>query len=358
MFVFPRSWFEFESFVLQNFSDDGKCGESNWRAAGNKGKRKSRLDETGLEIAGCRHAIAQWAVNMFRGEIYGYSNYIHVHKMIPNNVKYIWQDIICKYYIWQDIICKYWKWAVKASKSDESNAHEIKPALSVMHAKAHNWTCQVHWYCGRTVAKGSAYSTGEEVEQINSYLSRLANTTKYMLPESREELITEHALAWNKRKICDLSSSLCKRYAKYIEAQENTRKELDEMVSGVNLSPNHVDFLQWKSEVQRIAKEMESSFFTYLAEEEELYVLTSSLTDTSLLTSNVNISCVETEDYLSALSKKIIQRYSTVEDKRKRVKSLTAKLCRDITADVLLDRGKKLFLESALKCLKNELEML
>lgn len=103
---------------------------------------------------------------------------------------------------------------------------------------------------------------------------------------------------------------------------------------------------------------MESSFFTYLAEEEELYVLTSSLTDTSLLTSNVNISCVETEDYLSALSKKIIQRYSTVEDKRKRVKSLTAKLCRDITADVLLDRGKKLFLESALKCLKNELEML
>ncbi|XP_046861275.1 uncharacterized protein LOC124454529 [Xenia sp. Carnegie-2017] len=120
---------------VRNFSDDGKCGESNWRAAGNKGKRKSRLDETGLEIAGCRHAIAQWAVNMFRGEIYGYSNYIHVHKMIPNNVKYIWQDIICKY----------WKWAVKASKSDESNAHEIKPALSVMHAKAHNWTCQVLW---------------------------------------------------------------------------------------------------------------------------------------------------------------------------------------------------------------------
>ncbi|XP_046862799.1 uncharacterized protein LOC124456384 [Xenia sp. Carnegie-2017] len=103
---------------------------------------------------------------------------------------------------------------------------------------------------------------------------------------------------------------------------------------------------------------MESSFSTYLAEEEELYVLTSSLTDTSLLTSNVNISCVETEDYLSALSKKIIQRYSTIEDKHKRVKSLTAKLCRDITADVLLDRGKKLFLESALKCLKNELEML
>lgn len=30
---------------------------------------------------------------------------------------------------------------------------------------------------------GSACSTGEEVEQINSYMSRCGNTTKYMLPE-------------------------------------------------------------------------------------------------------------------------------------------------------------------------------
>ena len=35
----------------QNFTDDGKCGETNWRAAGNKSKRKTHLDETGLEIA-------------------------------------------------------------------------------------------------------------------------------------------------------------------------------------------------------------------------------------------------------------------------------------------------------------------
>ena len=178
MFVFARSWFEFESFVLQNFSDDGKCGESNWRAAGNKGKRKSRLDETGLEIAGCRHAIAQWAVNMFRGEIYGYSNYIHVHKMIPNNVKYIWQDIICKY----------WKWAVKASKSDESNAHEIKPALSVMHAKAHNWTCQVHWYhvffimnAGCVLIRISMFTLSIVYSDINEFLINKNFQTRLIL---------------------------------------------------------------------------------------------------------------------------------------------------------------------------------
>lgn len=59
------------------------CGESHWRAASNKGRKTAKLDETDLEIAGCRHGLAQWAVNMYRGELYGYANYIHVKKMIP-----------------------------------------------------------------------------------------------------------------------------------------------------------------------------------------------------------------------------------------------------------------------------------
>lgn len=42
--------------------------------------------------------------------------------------------------------------------------------------------CQVIW--GGRLQDGSACSTGEEVEQINSYMSRCGNTTKYMLPES------------------------------------------------------------------------------------------------------------------------------------------------------------------------------
>ena len=30
----------------------------------------TNLDETGLEVAGCRHALALKALNMFRGEMY------------------------------------------------------------------------------------------------------------------------------------------------------------------------------------------------------------------------------------------------------------------------------------------------
>lgn len=43
------------------------CGESHWWAASNKGRKTAKLDETGLEIAGCRHGLAQWAVNITRG---------------------------------------------------------------------------------------------------------------------------------------------------------------------------------------------------------------------------------------------------------------------------------------------------
>ena len=38
--------------------------------------------------------MAQWAVNMFQGELYGYANYIHLKKMIPAGVKYFWEDIV------------------------------------------------------------------------------------------------------------------------------------------------------------------------------------------------------------------------------------------------------------------------
>ena len=45
-----------------------------------------------------------------------------------------------------------------------------------------NFIMQVIW--GGRWQDGSACSTGEEVEQINSHMSRCGNTTKYMLPES------------------------------------------------------------------------------------------------------------------------------------------------------------------------------
>jgi len=46
------------------------CGTSRWKAAKSTSKTMKGLDETGVVVAGCRHIIAQKAVNMFRGEMY------------------------------------------------------------------------------------------------------------------------------------------------------------------------------------------------------------------------------------------------------------------------------------------------
>ena len=35
------------------------CGESHWKAAQNTPRRRAKVDETGVEMAGCRHGLAQ-----------------------------------------------------------------------------------------------------------------------------------------------------------------------------------------------------------------------------------------------------------------------------------------------------------
>lgn len=69
---------------------------------------------------------------MFYGEVYGYAHYIQIQDMIPRKVTYFWEDVVCKY----------WPWLMK---KDPQSASKMKPALSVMHGKAHSWSCQVHF---------------------------------------------------------------------------------------------------------------------------------------------------------------------------------------------------------------------
>lgn len=50
-------------------SQGGHCGTTWWKAAKAISKSMANLDETGLEVAGCRHALALKTLNMFRGEM-------------------------------------------------------------------------------------------------------------------------------------------------------------------------------------------------------------------------------------------------------------------------------------------------
>ena len=117
-------------FSVFQENNSNNCGNSTWKAASNVGRKHRTLDETGLDIVSCRHSIGQHAVNMFRGELYGYALFLHKNYLAPRNVKFFFSDVVCKY----------WPWAQKVAPG---LTEDMKPALSIMHAKGHSPACQV-----------------------------------------------------------------------------------------------------------------------------------------------------------------------------------------------------------------------
>ena len=67
---------------------------------------------------------------MKRGEIYAYATYLLKTFILPNNVSYLFADVMCK--LWP-YLCKF----------DPGISLKIKGALSVMHGKGHSLNCQV-----------------------------------------------------------------------------------------------------------------------------------------------------------------------------------------------------------------------
>jgi len=130
----------------QNYQEDRLCGSSFWHAARSKSTRNyTTLDETGLSVAGCQHVIALKAVNMFAGEQYGYALFLHKALSSQLNIKFLSQDIICKYWPWLE--------RVTDKLPEFKDLLSMSKALSVMHAKAHSLDCQVnkHLLCTITV---------------------------------------------------------------------------------------------------------------------------------------------------------------------------------------------------------------
>ena len=48
----------------------------------------------------CRHRIAQKALNMFRGELFGYSYFLHKNHLAQRGVTIAYSDVACKYSKW------------------------------------------------------------------------------------------------------------------------------------------------------------------------------------------------------------------------------------------------------------------
>ncbi|XP_065909643.1 uncharacterized protein [Dysidea avara] len=179
----------------------GMCGTTRWKAAKATSKTMRNLDETGLVVAGCHHTLALKVVNMFRGELFGYTHFLHTGELCERNVKFMWQDVVCQYFPWSERV-----------NFDCPEALDMKPCLPIMHLKAHSWHCQILW--GGRWQDGAGSGSGEDMELLFSYLSQWAFPTRNMLAYRREEFLTEAVIFWNDRKIRPLPRTLVHRLRK------------------------------------------------------------------------------------------------------------------------------------------------
>ncbi|XP_045585129.2 uncharacterized protein [Procambarus clarkii] len=225
--------------TIQNLKTQSShmCGVSTLKAAKNKPVSFRSLDETGISMASCRHGIILAALNMYQGELYSYAHYLQMNCL--QNVSFICQDIICKY----------WPWALKISSREQKfSLGQGKPFLGVLHAKGHSWYCQV-LYGGRW-QEGSGLTSGEEAEQVFSYLSRYNNNTKNMLKAERTEELTEGALFWNHRKINGMPRALVARFRKATETAAAVSNEIHRL----NVPESVIE--KWRSELLIIARSL------------------------------------------------------------------------------------------------------
>ncbi|XP_032366186.1 uncharacterized protein LOC116684918 [Etheostoma spectabile] len=184
------------------------CG-GEWSAARETSQRSSsKVDETGLELAVCRHGVLLAALNMFRGEIFAYPMFLQQLLASKHDVTFFCMDVVCKY----------WPYLQRISTNcpELQPLQNMRPFLSVVHAKAHDFKCEVKW--SGTNQEGAGKTLGEEVEQCNAFLSRIAVTTKHMSKAGRNDMLTLLAIRWNQQKCQNLATGLSQRYHKTSKA--------------------------------------------------------------------------------------------------------------------------------------------
>nr|XP_055048132.1 uncharacterized protein LOC129433494 [Misgurnus anguillicaudatus] len=229
-----------------HISGRGVCG-GQWSAARETSqKSSSKVDEEGLELAVCRHGVLLCALNMFRGEVFAYPLYLQ-KKMACKPVKFFAMDVACKY----------WPYLKRVSEKcpELQDLLSMKPFLSVFHAKAHDFKCEVKW--SGAYQEGAGLTLGEEVEQCNAFLSRIAVTTKHMAKAVRTDMLTVMAMRWNQQKMSNLASTLARRYQKATIALQRQLQSLEIMKTEMAVTDDQLQ--GWITDVNEWAEGTTSS---------------------------------------------------------------------------------------------------
>ncbi|KAJ4931640.1 hypothetical protein JOQ06_010081 [Pogonophryne albipinna] len=96
--------------------------------------------------------------------------------------------------------------------------------------------------------EGAGSTAGEEVEMVNSFLSRCAIATKYMTKSARNDMLTVHAMRWNRRKQENLHVVLAKRYVKTITMLEGETQKMKDTCKELGCPEDKVQ--QWVNDVR------------------------------------------------------------------------------------------------------------
>ncbi|XP_047239079.1 uncharacterized protein LOC124878929 isoform X2 [Girardinichthys multiradiatus] len=227
--------------TTRHVSGRGVCG-GEWSAARETSHRSSsKLDEEGLELVVCRDGVLLSALNMYRGEIFAYPLYLQ-KKLANRHITFFCMDVTCKY----------WPYLERVTKSCPELQHllQMKPFLSVFHAKAHDFKCEVKW--SGAYQDGAGLTLGEEVEQCNAFLSRIAVTTKHMSKPGWADMLTLMAMRWNQLKLDNLATSLTRRYQKATKALETQLQNLESLRIEFSVCDSQLG--DWVSDVKEWAE--------------------------------------------------------------------------------------------------------
>ncbi|KAK5926611.1 hypothetical protein CgunFtcFv8_022169 [Champsocephalus gunnari] len=190
---------------MKSGNDSAVYGTAKFTAGREMSKKSgAQIDEEGIQVAVCRHGFLLRGLNHFRGEIYAYPMFLQKEMSKKANVDFFCMDVRCRY------ILRPYLNKIAEGLPEFMPLTEMRPFLSVMHAKAHTAKCEVRW--GGRSQDGAGNTVGEEVEQVNSFLSRAALVTKYMTQAGRVNMLTQQAMGWNRRKRDNLHQVLAHRY--------------------------------------------------------------------------------------------------------------------------------------------------
>jgi hypothetical protein len=118
------------------------CVGSAFKAAREDSNEQKKYDETGLVVSSCKHCVVPYAINMFNGESWTHTAFMH-NEALKSNAKFFCYDVVCQYWKWMKT--KVAGHFPEYSNLTISNISEMTGILPIMHKNAHQLPCKVYY---------------------------------------------------------------------------------------------------------------------------------------------------------------------------------------------------------------------